>query len=1129
MKKQFLLLLACLLSAATLRAAAFSSITENYRYAPTGGAKTTRTSFNGCFANWYYNNARSKPDDYVSDGIRSFWMNHAVNDASDKSCYLECTSVEGGIKAVSFNWKQGAAADATDALYLSLQINDEEVDKINAEATSPAITATSYSKNLNIKSNAKFTLYNLSTSPREGSLTNIGRFIVGPITFTPYIYYYNKDVTIGTRQYGYRNQEMLNNTEGEGSLSYSSSDNSIATINNQTGIITPIAIGSVTITCTWSEGASTSYTLHIEDGILAENFSKVKQDKAAENANWQGDLFDWTAIKCRRGDGDTIKLTPRQQATWLANSSGSSSLASASAIEGGIKHLKFKWRLWSGSKNTTTKIAVSYGGNEKTAATQVHESTVTIVENTYDEDFSGTSNAVLKLENVSFTTSTSAAVNNRVVIKDIQITPYLLYTTKQVKLDNRYSGTFTNTDLINNTEGEVNYISSNTAVATINETTGEVTLVAPGITIITASWEGVTTTYTLYYEDVITEDFSNAPTSGVSTSRTSFDGNNFTWHYRNARSKTTDTLKSGVRGFWLSPEASGYETYLETTTEGGIKRVSFDWRQYDPAQNGYQFAMQIRKNSGTQLDELTFVGADSYVNTDQSYSKELAIKRTDSKLTIRNGSTSNGSTAGGKLIIGPITITPYLLYTDKSRHTMRIYDTYTREIINNTAGESGTLSFISSNEAVATVNGSGQVTAVASGTTTITAKFAWSESQYVTTTYEVKVVPANCETFSNEATTSTYAANEESAAGDKATWTARLGGINTGDFTPYVAFIRAPRQGENKEAYLYSSPIEGGIGTMTFDWNLVSGESTTNWDIRIFINGREVKRLGDADLTNAKMAEFASITINGINEPDNFTIRFENHSTISGEYTSGNKARFVIDNISWTSYAGTKTLAENTDNSGWIRSNGGQTRTVAISRSALVGGVWNTLCLPFAISKADDLDDADVQEMTSTSIDGDVLTIGFSALDGDELQAGKPYLVKPTSNKDISGTYSSKQISSIASSVTFGSVTLQGIYSPTLLKANDYSTLFVGTPDGEGNNLFYPSEDASLKGFRAYFKINEAMGAPVRHARFVTNQTDAATGVVSNQQSAVSSKRIENGQLIIIRDGQRYDVLGRKK
>ena len=279
---------------------------------------------------------------------------------------------------------------------------------------------------------------------------------------------------------------------------------------------------------------------------------------------------------------------------------------------------------------------------------------------------------------------------------------------------------------------------------------------------------------------------------------------------------------------------------------------------------------------------------------------------------------------------------------------------------------------------------------------------------------------------------------------------------------------------------------------MTFDWNLGGDETPTNWDIRVIINGREVKHLNNEDITATNaMDHFEQITINDINEPDNFTIRFENHSTINGAYTSGNKARFLIDNIRWTSYSGTKTLAENVNNEGWIRSNGGTTRNVAISRSALQGGKWNTLCLPFAISKSTDLNNADVQEMTDAVLSGDELEIVFNSLAGDELAAGTPYLVKPTSAIDISKTYTDKQISMIASPVVQGIVTLQGIFSPKELTAGDKNSLFVGAPDENGDNLFYPEVTGNLLGFRAYFKISEggASSAPaIRRARFIVKQ-----------------------------------------
>ena len=173
---------------------------------------------------------------------------------------------------------------------------------------------------------------------------------------------------------------------------------------------------------------------------------------------------------------------------------------------------------------------------------------------------------------------------------------------------------------------------------------------------------------------------------------------------------------------------------------------------------------------------------------------------------------------------------------------------------------------------------------------------------------------------------------------------------------------------------------------------------------------------------------------------------------------------------------------------------------------------------------------ASVQEMTSASKNGEELTIGFSAIDGGVLIAGKPYLVKPVSNIDISGTYEGQTITIIGAPVVQEIITLQGIYSPTQLLANDYSTLFVGEPDGAGNNLYYPSVNGELKGFRAYFKISddEETGVPIRRVRFVTDQKDTATGIEQTLQSAGAIKRMEDRQLVIIRDGVRYNIFGCK-
>lgn len=285
MRKLLLITLIALLS--TSLWAADVTYKEAFGTAPTGGAKTTRYPFNGYYSTWYYNFARSKTTDKIGDD-RAFWTDHKTNSADNKDCYLE-TTIEGGLKAVSFKWQQGNTGDYPDNLYLGIEINDVQVDYREAASVNASITANPYSHTFAVKeNNVKFALFNRSTTTRT-SPTDIGRILIGPITITPYLLYTQKDVTIGLKQKGYYNGELINNTNSEGAISYSSSATDVAIV-DEDGIITPFSAGDAIITATWSEGVTTTYTLHVVDGILAENFSKVKQTSQTTGAEWNGDL-----------------------------------------------------------------------------------------------------------------------------------------------------------------------------------------------------------------------------------------------------------------------------------------------------------------------------------------------------------------------------------------------------------------------------------------------------------------------------------------------------------------------------------------------------------------------------------------------------------------------------------------------------------------------------------------------------------------------------------------------------------------------------------------------------------------------------------------------------------------------
>ena len=1346
MKRLFTFLFVVSVLSATVWAADVS-VKETFSRAPKGALSACQNKdWQGDVCVWHATGVRRNTGDTIHTATtkQAEWIPmNSTSEGKQDGQKIYTLNWEGGIKAVTFKYARFGSEykkDQTTGRSLRLRViaGDMEPDSTAKYdnntmklGNGDAANHESYSHSFNCKSaNAQLTIENISTFT-ETNPTGICRILVSDIEITPYLLYRQKDVTIGVKQQGYYNAELINNTGKEGSISYSSSATGVATV-DEYGVITPVSAGDAVITATWSKGVTTTYTLHVVNNIIAENFSKVKQTSQTASAEWDGDLFTWEVANVRRGADDTLGLNPRIQATALRSNAGSS-LISAEKIEGGIKHIAFDWRQWA-SGTTPLTINMYYSASKDSwgdaVATQSEDAVGAATPHSFSEDIDdgAKGNAYLKL---NYTSGAGVAV-----LGAIKITPWLLYTTKEATLDTRNTLTYTNTGLINNTTGDAPTYEITPANAAVSiSSTGQVA-VEDGASVngdftVTASWSEVTTTYTLHitsrtnttasyansvvrlglgdavpanaltktdgYDGTITysssntavatvasngtvslaggvgqatitatlpatanftaaeasynlfvrdngsriEMFSNVSQSGiVGETLTDWNGDLFTWQAQyQVRRGTNDTIHAGIskhQGTSIgiqNPTGTPISSILQSKddVEGGIKYLTFYWMQWGAASDGTRriavyadddligYQENPRGTSGKTGDEF-MLG----INNAMKSNKKLVIKNESYKGSV---GTLSDATNCSRIVLDNIYITPYLRYTTKER-TLDLRTatscTYTPDVDNT---ENGTITYsLEDNDGEATIDASsGTVTGIKAGEVTV--KATWSEGAFVTYTLNIisiteteasypnaeihatmgEAIPANAlaytdgydgeisyassvpavadfvngvltlkapgqtkitatlpetsnyaaatasyiltvsytnyESFNLNTTGSTYAKPEENAQGDKCNWYAYIGGIQTPNyFSSNAITMRAQRTNETKQGYVKSAILSGGISALSFNYSMMfTDDNIDKWDIRVYVNDRLVGQLtneagGDLEGINGRtLNPMRTKVITGINEPGKFVIRFENHSTIKEgvTYTEGNMGRFAIDNVSWEGYNGTKSLAENEDNNGWIRSNGGETCNVTITRSAMFANVYNTICLPFAISKADDLDDADVQEMTSASIDGDVLTIGFSALDGDELQAGKPYLVKPTSNKDISGTYSSKQISSIASPVTFGSVTLQGIYSPTPLKANDYSTLFVGVPDDEGNNLFYPSEDASLNGFRAYFKINEAMGAPIRHARFVTDQTNTATGSEEVRSETVgivrSEKILENGQLVIIRDGVRYDVLGRKK
>lgn len=1337
MKKQVLIPLLISLFAVTAWAADWATTyEENYADATKAGINSSVRSYtrkaHPCLE-WSYLKVRIKGDTLPVDK-QAIWLNRNHSDVSnDVPCYLECAHIEGGVKNISFLYKQANSGDDGKIICLALKADDVRLDSLRFTGASTYRTKSrTYSKALGIKSNAKLTLQNISHTAEADYTIIPGRLTIGALTITPYLLYRSKDVTIGTKQQGYVNNELLDNTGGTETITYLSSDETIAKINAETGVVTPVKAGNVTISASLDGGTTTitNYTLHVVDGIFCENFSKVvnQTGSAPVDTPWDGDLFGWTVNKARRFTNDTIYDRPRVQGTWLAENDGN--VQSTNAVEGGVKHITFDWMQWTNVSSSTVKVL--YGDEEKVVDAQTGISQFNHF--TIDEDINGKSNAVLKISNAS-----PSSPSDRITIGAIKITPYLLYTSKTHSM--KVGDTYTNTSFINNTESEgtITYtLEDNDSGASIDPSSGAVTALAAGEVRVKATWsEGAYTTYTLAivsritttasyaneivriglgdelpantlsktdgYDGTITyssdndavaivnastgvvtlqggvgqvkitaslpqtenykaaaasynlyvrdngarvENFSNIAVGGgiVGDEGTDWSGVYFDWHAEGAiRHNAGDTIwgtAAANRKVWIATKASTASAPVtkegvlssKEDIEGGIKHLSFYWKQWASESNRVlrvaAFAGNTRKGymeytpNGASTNEKFLFGADD-------------VMRNNAILSIKNESYTNGTFDGtiaddgssckSRIIIDDIYITPYLLYTTKEAELdLRVATTYTNTaLIDNT--ESGSVTYsLDDNDEEATIDAeSGEVTGLKAGQVTV--KATWSEGAYTTYTLNIisiteteasypnaeihatmgEAIPANTlaytdgydgtisyassvpavasfeggvltlnapgqtkitatlpetsnyteatasyiltvsyanyESFNPNVTTSTYAKPEENAQGDMCKWYAYIGGVQTPNyFSSNAITTRAQRTNESNQGYVKSAKLSGGISALAFNYSMMFADNDIeNWDIHVYVNDRLVGQLtneegGDLEGINGRtLNPMRTKVITGIDEPGRFVIRFENHSTIKNgvAYTEGNKGRFAIDNVSWENYDGAIVLDEEEDNSAVLAVNSGSTQDVQITRAALKGGVWNTLCLPFALPVSTlGVVENGVQTLSGATLNGDELTIGFTDFNEAILWPGTPYLVKPANDINVSGTYEEKQIASIASTVVSGPVTLQGIFSPTPLKANDYSTLFVGTPDASGNNLFYPSADGTLNGFRAYFKIADevAPSAPLRRARFVVNEQQVVTSIDTDRQTANSQKLLRNGQLIIIRDGVQYDVLGRK-
>ena len=188
---------------------------------------------------------------------------------------------------------------------------------------------------------------------------------------------------------------------------------------------------------------------------------------------------------------------------------------------------------------------------------------------------------------------------------------------------------------------------------------------------------------------------------------------------------------------------------------------------------------------------------------------------------------------------------------------------------------------------------------------------------------------------------------------------------------------------------------------------------------------------------------------------------------------------------------------------------------------------YNTLCLPFPITDAQ-LSSIfgsgyDLEKFENASLDGEELTLTFTQVSN--LEAGKPYLIKPAHDvANMSHPWSNIAVSEPVEDDSNPYISFHGTFKPTELAGGNKNLLFLGA----GNELFWPESTGNLKGFRAYFEVKGAAqkATRARISKKEDHTTDIGDVRSENANAVRSEKILQNGQILIKRDGKTYNVLG---
>ena len=404
------------------------------------------------------------------------------------------------------------------------------------------------------------------------------------------------------------------------------------------------------------------------------------------------------------------------------------------------------------------------------------------------------------------------------------------------------------------------------------------------------------------------------------------------------------------------------------------------------------------------------------------------------------------------------------------------------------------VTYTSSNSYVAGVDENGNVTLNSWGTTTITATFAGNDDYTQgAVSYELNV--------NNIVENIDFKVIEFVAGKDKG----------------HTSILNGSTQSD--EMAKYGAKIHSGLASFATDEYHINGRKSftditveSGKIIRIEMVGSDMNRLEGTSEGNYKI-ESDKIIWTGNSQKVSFK---NNHSV--GSYAAPTSIKIYVDypivDLAEESTNDFKTL----DNT-----------YVKLNRT-LVADKWNTLCVPFAISeeeiKANFGEGTLVEKLDA--VNGN--TVNFA--DATSIEAGVPYLIKPT----VAGTtytFNGKDVIADAPKTEGNAdVTFQGIYSPTDITNGGTVKAAGVTEDGK---VLFVNADSQTKAFRCFFTLNDnATISPAMLKISIKGVETAINSIVMGNNNATDNavynlqgQRVNGNSLakgIYIKNGKKFAV-----